>query len=296
MDTGGATSDELGAISAPLLGDILRNRGRIRARLESVVWRAAAAGEMARRTERFLNFRAQYSTLSKGERRDLGALYGRLVAELRGTVDLPAEELRPALDAVTTAHLERLVSLVQATGHGDEMAAAIRGESTSICAAYRPTLQLAVLDVDPATVPQPVLDVGAGADGALVAHLRERGVDAYGIDRLADGSRPYLEVADWFEYDVGQDRWGAILSHMGFSNHLLRHHRNGEEEAFRYTARYVQLLRALRVGGRFHYAPAVPFLEGLLAPRTYDARYRAIPGVALGDAAISRATTITRLR
>lgn len=342
LDSGPTAPDELGSVSAGLLTSILGNRGRIRARLESGAWRAAAAGDMARRTERFLNLRAQYAVLLPGERRDLVALYARLVDELRavmGEGDEVGDDVGPALAATTTHHLARLMALIESTGDAEELTAAARGERTSICATYRPELQLAVLGVTPGALPEPVLDVGAGAGGALVAYLRHWGVEATGIDRLAGDDAdpdadpgadpdtgpdtgpdadmapdldaapdpgaapdpnldvsPHLIEADWFSYPVGRGRWGAILSHMSFSNHFLHHHRRGDDVALRYAARYVELLGALAVGGRFHYAPALPFIEPLLTPNALAVRHTPIPGAPAHDAALAQATTITRLR
>ena len=295
LDREPASSESLESLSTELLASILRQRGRLRARLESAVWRAAAAEDMARRTERFLNLRAQYASLSDDERRTLTALYARLVDELRAGLGAAEDDVGPALEAATGDHLRRLVSLLEAADQGDDLAATARGERVTVCAAYRPALQLAVLGVAPATLPEPVLDLGAGPDGALVAYLRDRGVDARGIDRLAEDG-PHLVAADWLAWDAGRDRWGAILSHMAFSNHFLHHHRRGDDAAVRYAARWVELLAALRVGGRFHYAPALPFIEPLLAPDAFDVRRAPVPGLPARDGALSHATTITRLR
>lgn len=250
---------------------------------------------MARRTERFLNLRAQYVTLTPAERRDLAGLYTRLVDELRSAVTGSDDEAEAALEATTGDHLDRLVALLEATGHGPDLVAAARGERVTVCATYRPALQLAVLGVAPETLPEPVLDLGAGADGALVAYLRHRGVDARGVDRLADDEHAHLVAGDWLTWDVGRDRWGAIVSHMGFSNHFLHHHRAGDDEAVRYAARWVELLAALRIGGTFHYAPALPFIEPLLAPDAFEVRRTLIPGIDARDTS-AHATAITRRR
>src|SRR5215211_6271348 len=55
----------------------------------------------------------------------------------------------------------------------------------AVCARYSPPLQLGALDLSSEALPEPVLDVGCGSDAAMVRYLRQRGVEAYGIDRFA---------------------------------------------------------------------------------------------------------------
>jgi hypothetical protein len=137
-----------------------------------------------------------------------------------------------------------------------------------LCAEYSAALQLRVLDLDPAALPEPILDLGCGAGATLVRELRRLGKDAHGLDH-AEGSEPFLHVADWLDFDLGHGRWGTVLSHMGFSNHFVHHHLRSGETAARYARRYMQVLGALRPEGLFAYAPGLPFLERLLPPERY---------------------------
>jgi len=154
-------------------------------------------------------------------------------------------------------------------------------------------LQLTVLGVDSAALREPVLDLGAGAEGALVQYLVGRGFDAYGIDRVAE-DRPRLIIGDWLDAPLGKNEWGTILSHMAFSNHFLQIHRRSDPLATVYAARYMQILRALQVGGCFFYAPSLPFMETLLPVDRFSVRYRPVSGAPADDSALARAACITR--
>lgn len=153
-----------------------------------------------------------------------------------------------------------------------------------ISSEYTPELQLGLLGLRVTELQAPVLDVGCGVRAALVRSLRAQGVAAQGIDRDADPQ--IATVADWLRYDYGVDRWGTIVSHLGFSLHLLHHHLAGRPAAFTYAELYMQILRSLRPGGVFAYAPGLPFLERLLPRGTYQCtRTTAPPGPGLRAAA-----------
>ncbi|HEY0138512.1 MAG TPA: hypothetical protein VGB85_30720, partial [Nannocystis sp.] len=109
-------------------------------------------------------------------------------------------------------------------------------------------------------------------------------------------------VADWLRHDYGVERWGTIVSHLAFSLHLLHHHLAGRPAAFVYTELYMQILRSLRPGGVFAYAPGLPFLERLLPRGLYQCtRLTAPPGPGLRAAAadtglqLGHATQVRRL-
>lgn len=134
------------------------------------------------------------------------------------------------------------------------------------CSEYSPELQLEVLGLVPGELMGPVLDVGCGAAAGLVRALRAAGLSAEGIDREAPAD---ATVADWLQYDYGALRWGTVISHLGFSLHLLHHHLAGRPAAYVYAERYMQILGSLRPGGVFVYAPGLPFLERLLPRSQY---------------------------
>ena len=135
-------------------------------------------------------------------------------------------------------------------------------------AEYSAELQLQVLGVRPEELLEPILDLGCGAQAALVRQLRACGRDAYGLDRAATPDE-FVDRADWFDGPLGRSRWGTVISHMALSNHFLHHHLRPDGQAERYARRYMDILRALQPGGAFLYAPGLPFLESLLPEEVY---------------------------
>lgn len=128
------------------------------------------------------------------------------------------------------------------------------------CHEYSAGLQLEILHLDISTLIEPILDIGCGKQGNLVQHLRSRGLEAYGIDRFSV-EKPYLLRSGWFDYDYGVSHWGTVISHLGFSNHFVHHHLRNDGDYLKYAAIYMKILAALRPGGRFYYAPSLPFIE-----------------------------------
>ncbi len=137
------------------------------------------------------------------------------------------------------------------------------------CSEYSPELQLKILRIDITQIDTPVLDVGCGQEGNLVTYLREKGIEAYGIDRFIPDS-PYIENIDWLEYDYGVRQWGAIISNLGFSNHFVHHHWREDGQYIDYARKYMQILNSLKAGGTFYYAPGLPFIEQHLDRSQYS--------------------------
>ncbi len=128
------------------------------------------------------------------------------------------------------------------------------------CHEYSAGLQLEILRLGISNLVEPILDIGCGKQGNLVQYLRSQELEAYGIDRFAGGA-PYLYQSGWFEYDYGTLHWGTVISHLGFSNHFVHHHLRNDGDYLKYAAIYMKILASLRPGGRFYYAPSLPFIE-----------------------------------
>jgi len=135
---------------------------------------------------------------------------------------------------------------------------------------YTPELQLSVLGIRPEDLAEPILDLGCGPRGRLVRHLRGRGKQVLGVDRVAEAGSPDLLQEDWLSWPLEPETWGTVISHMGFSNHLIHvlHHR--KEELLAYLERYREILHSLVSGGSFYYAPGLPWIEEHLDPREYE--------------------------
>ena len=137
------------------------------------------------------------------------------------------------------------------------------------CSEYNADLQIKLLQIDLALLPEPILDIGCGEKSMLVHYLREKGFDAYGIDRFSSDS-DFTQSADWLEYDYGKNRWGTIISNLGFSNHFYHNHLRKDGNYVSYAKRYMEILHSLKFGGCFHYAPALPFIEQFLDDKEFQ--------------------------
>lgn len=99
--------------------------------------------------------------------------------------------------------------------------------------------------------------------GNLVLYLRQKGIEAYGFDRFAYNNS-FLTNSDWFEYKFEKEKWGTITSNLGFSNHFQHHHFRNDGKFVDYAKKYMDILNSLKIGGGFHYAPDLPFIEQYL--------------------------------
>jgi hypothetical protein len=137
-----------------------------------------------------------------------------------------------------------------------------------VCEDYSPELQLKILGLRVVDLQPPVLDLGCGRQGSLTAYLRRQGVETVGVDRIVE-DEDYLRVGNWLELDLEPESWGTILSHMAFSNHFAFQHQYTRGKAERYARQYMVIVNALKPGGRFCYAPNLPFMEDLLPGEKY---------------------------
>lgn len=131
------------------------------------------------------------------------------------------------------------------------------------CSEYSPKLQIDILQIDIEHLIQPVLDIGCGINGQLYNHLKKQGIVVYGIDRYKFYN-PDLITTDWLKYEYGKEKWGTIVSNLGFSNHFNHHNLREDGNYIEYAKTFMKILNSLKVGGCFHYAPDLPFIEKYL--------------------------------
>ncbi len=155
------------------------------------------------------------------------------------------------------------------------------------CAEYSAELQIEILKLNIEETNSPVLDIGCGVQGFLVKYLRSNGVEAYGIDRLVQ-PESFLSTADWLEYNYGNSKWGTIISNLGFSNHFYHHHLRNDGNFLEYAKKYMQILNSLKVGGKFHYAPSIHFIENYLDNNKFKVEYFSIGNYNFEMAVIER--------
>lgn len=229
------------------------------------------AEDAAARFGRQVRARNQYASWDDSAEAGLAGLfaaYYRRLGEVLATAG-GVEDLREGLVPVDAGHTARLGRFVQSRSR-DPAPGAL---PDTIANEYSVGLQLAVLDLEPAQLRPPILDVGCGPSALLVHHLRNLGLEAFGLER-SPTEASHVQVGDWLETDFGHERWGSIVAHLSFTNHFVLHHRNSATVAAEYAQTYLRLLRSLQIGGRFHYAPGVPFIEALLPPEEFEVSRR----------------------
>jgi hypothetical protein len=160
-------------------------------------------------------------------------------------------------------------------------------EQPVVCAEYAAPTQLQVLGINEADLKGPILDIGCGKEQHLVRYLRQKGFDAYGIDREAVPSAT-VQRGSWLEHAYRPRHWGAIISHLGFSNHFQHQHLLQGRQYLRYAATYVQILYALKDGGSFYYAPGLPFIEVFLDPEGFAVVNKPVEGTSFHASVITR--------
>ena len=225
----------------------------------------------------------QYYTFDSKSQKTLRELYTGLFSALRNN---PSK-----LDSIAEWHLTNLKKWLSET---NPFAAKLYESKTEIiepvaCSEYSPELQIDILQIDNEQVVGPVLDIGCGKLGKLVHHLRGLGIETYGIDRFVQCDNSLAE-SDWLTFEYGTEKWGTITSNLGFSNHFNHHHLRNDGSFMAYAKKYMEILHSLKIGGSFHYAPDLPFIEQYLDNGKYQLTKRDV------GAANFRSVKITRLK
>ena len=196
----------------------------------------------------------QYYSFDTKARTELRTIYEILFESLGNTAVSPAD--------LSKAHYERLQKwLISTNPFSEKIYSKTDHKIVPVaCAEYSSELQTALLHLDVSNLLQPLLDLGCGKHGNLVQSLNSLGLDAWGIDRFAFND-PRLLTADWLEFNYEKEKWGTIISNLGFSNHFIHHNLREDGNYLAYAKTYMNILHSLKKGGRFHYAPDLPFIE-----------------------------------
>jgi SAM-dependent methyltransferase len=222
---------------------------------------------MGRELTRHMMHKNQYLPVPAGWDDSTVQLYEIFLGEFVACADRPGEA-----DRALVAHQERLRGLLRMR-EGPWPA-----PDEPLCATYSPELQLPILRLDARDMPGPVLDLGCGEAGALVHRLRALGRDdTWGVDAFCETGGPLIR-GSWFDAPLAPGAWGTIIAHQSFSLHFLRAHLRGfEAEATHFARTYMRILQALKPGGIFAYAPALPFFEDCLPANQWEVMRRALP-------------------
>jgi hypothetical protein len=204
----------------------------------------------------------QYYTFDAQSQKSLQNLYAGLFSAIRNN---PAE-----LASIAEWHLTNLKNWLSET---NPFAAKLYESKSEIiepvaCSEYSPELQINILQIDKEQIIGPILDIGCGKQGNLVKYFRHKGIEAFGIDRLVRDDL-YLYGSDWMAFEYGVEKWGTITSNLGFSNHFNHHHLRNDGCFIAYAKKYIDILNSLKIGGSFHYAPDLPFIEQYLNKEKY---------------------------
>lgn len=166
------------------------------------------------------------------------------------------------INLLTSEHYENLKYWMQKTNPFSRTLYQEKGAvlDNVVCSEYSAELQRKILHIGCGKLYEPILDIGCGKTGNLVNSLRKDGFEAYGIDRFSESSS-YLDKKEWLEFDYGIEKWGTIVSNMSFSNHFVHNHLREDGDFVRYAQKYMGILKSLKIGGCFCYAPDLPFIE-----------------------------------
>ena len=136
---------------------------------------------------------------------------------------------------------------------------------------YSPEFILDILNVNADSIKGNILDIGCGKEATLVKYLSEKGLNAHGLDMECEDSN-LTEQEDWLLKDYPENEYDLIVSNLAFSKKFNEANMedNNDQECFEYAAAYMKILNSLKVGGAFHYVPAVTFIEELLPEDKFE--------------------------
>lgn len=205
----------------------------------------------------------QYYSFNSQAKKKLRNIYVQLFANIRLN--------KKSVDQISKEHYDNLINWLQETNSFAEMIYKSKTEVVEpvACSEYSSDLQIEILQIDVLKITGPVLDIGCGQHGNLVLYLRQNGIEAYGFDRFTLDTS-YLVNSDWFEFEYGLDKWGTIISNLGFTNHFKHHHLREDGNFIDFAKKYMDILNSLKIDGSFHYAPNLPFIEQYLDKTKYQ--------------------------
>ena len=211
----------------------------------------------------------QYYSFDLKTKNKLRQIYADLFENIQAKTD--------PIEIISKNHYEKLKQWLKESNPFAEKIYKNAGKKINpiACSEYSPNLQINILKINIEHLMQPVLDIGCGKDGLLVNYLKNQGVEIFGIDRFKF-TASNLITTDWLEYDYGKEKWGTIVSNLGFSNHFSHHNLREDGSYIEYGKTYMSILHSLKIGGSFHYAPDLPFIEKYLDDNQFDMQKKEI--------------------
>ena len=225
----------------------------------------------------------QFLDFNNSEKSGLKEIYVELIKDiymLCGKVSVAVGDIH----GVFKKHTLRMIVYLQKT-NGVEIFEKYRKEKKFqevVCRNYSDAFQTTLLGLSLENMIEPVLDIGCGKNAELLDFLRRAGIRAEGIDRVKGKKENYF-ASNWFDVELVPNFWGTIISHMAFSNHFWHHHLRSDGEMLSYSLKYHEILKALKPGGLFIYAPGLPFIEKDLNNKYFSIKRKPIEGISDPD-------------
>lgn len=144
---------------------------------------------------------------------------------------------------------------------------------------YSVSFQTNIFDIDFDKLQEPIIDIGCGKNANLVKELLRRNKTVLGIDRIVNHSNDYIKEISWFDFNFEENKWGTIIANMSFTNNLLYSIENHKNLIYNYYIKYKQIIKSLKIGGCFYYAPSLNFIEDRLDLNDYIVNRRVINGI-----------------
>ncbi len=221
----------------------------------------------------------QYYAFNSQSKKILRTIYCNLVSVIKAN--------RQPIDEISEHHYKNLKDWLSKT---NPFAKKIYLSNASAikpvpCSEYSAELQCNILRIE--TFIEPVLDIGCGRHANLIKHLDNLNIKAFGIDRFTVDKENIFN-SDWLEFDFGVEKWGTIISNLGFSNHFTHHHMRDDGDFMAYAKKYMEILNSLKVGGAFHYAPDIPFIELYLDNKKFQIDKHEVSGFDIKTAVVRR--------
>ncbi len=204
----------------------------------------------------------QYYSFNAQAKDDLKEIYSDLFTNIKSNSH--------TLESIEKSHYQNLKRWLNKTNpFSEKIYSDSKTETLPVaCSEYMANFQIEILKIDTATLMEPILDIGCGKQGNLLKHLSNLGFVAKGIDRFSFSEENLIQ-SDWLEFHYGEEKWGTIVSHLGFSNHFKHHNLREDGNYLEYAKVYMKILKSLKVGGKFHYAPDLHFIEQYLDLQQY---------------------------
>lgn len=232
-----------------------------------------------------LIFENQFLQFSENDKEELKSIYKKFTGNLKVSKF-------PGLKQAVLEHSNNIKNfLISTNGKQIFEKYAEDKKEKIICEEYSPELQMRILGIKLEELEGPVLDIGCGFHGKLVAFFSEQGMNAYGFDRHVIKSE-VLSQSDWHSFDYSKRKWGTIISHMAFTNHFNHHHLRVDGEPHIYAKTFMRILENLKTGGKFYYAPGMEFFERIL---TQNKMYTVEPHIIVENEIKYTGTIVTKI-